>query len=1124
MPALMTPQTVLTANDAANQLQTNNLDALGLTALVLSQGWCTLAVTAADYQADTLRLRLASPVAAPFRAPLTFEAAPTRWSDVFGNPLAGPVAVMSLLPEAAHRLAHLVERRLGAPLARPVPVAMVVHGAVPQANQPQAIEWLDAGDPLVLAPAVPNAAQYDISFHDARGLPIDPLAVAALFLDLITNWTALSFGQSQGLWPAPGANGSLQTLVGLVPNGQGRRCHVVDLHGRAYTPTRAAATLKVLDATNAQVAGKTLGADGLVDLAAAEKLGRAAGDAAADTAAGNPLYWGPMPNGTLGQAAFAPPPLPAGVTLAAQFFRIAAVDLDWHLRGHRGGQPNALHTQGTGAIPADDGKVPNDLLPVVRRGLVTFDYLIDGMDTLGTAGQWAAAFPPAGNAVAQTYLASPAIDPALTLPPGPGALGRWPQFPPGLTPANGLVQGDDATRGLTAAYRQPGPNANAADALDVIVTIAAGAVRPGNQVRVYPRRFVVIESIDAAQPSFVRGDGGATLVGQDPQGNPLAMPILLVNPFGLDPANPPAQLPTQLLLDAVVTAPNGQRRLHSAVAVPVGAATAPWADNTPLFGGVPVLQAGQPLAQLTQAAPFGLTAAAPSDLFAVPATQSFAAGPAGGGAAANQILGLVRTLANESSAPREGPRLPTQARFETVLALGSAPAAGQQLAWQALLSGARWTFESRCARPELGDPGNPAGPDLHAAGVAADGQLAYDLALHAVRRCQPIIPVPVAAQPLTWGPGWIQTVSGADWNPPPAPAAGAAGSVSAVLLETVSSFVESPELTLDGVPTLGPTDTIQNNLQALVNQVAGWMGMTPPAVPAGATVANEARLRDLLRRETIAARSGQRDALWSLARALGEAREFVYIEGPAFDRTAWLPPQDPNDPDYDPSYVPKAHELDLVATLRAQMAANPRLKVMICVPRLPDFDPSQKHYVRAALKARAAAIGVLTTQDSTRVAAFHPVGFPGRAGAVRSTVVIVDDVWALVGATHWRRRGLTFDGSAAVASLDHALNARGTSSAIARFRQELLATRLGVSIPTGPAGSSVLWTRLAEPEAAFDALVDLLSVGGAGRCTPVWAGPKDTDVSALEPAWSDPDGGVEDAQQYLALLLADPLP
>jgi hypothetical protein len=38
------------------------------------------------------------------------------------------------------------------------------------------------------------------------------------------------------------------------------------------------------------------------------------------------------------------------------------------------------------------------------------------------------------------------------------------------------------------------------------------------------------------------------------------------------------------------------------------------------------------------------------------------------------------------------------------------------------------------------------------------------------------------------------------------------------------------------------------------------------------------------------------------------------------------------------------------------------------------------------------------------------MGFPGRTSRLESTVVIVDDVWTMVGSSTLRRRGLSFDG------------------------------------------------------------------------------------------------------------------
>lgn len=1050
MPALIPPLTVLTPADAASQLQSKGLDALGLTVPNLASGWSGTAPVAADYDAAFLRLTLSDPLAA-FRAPMRFVAAPTTWSTVQGIPVGGPVAVLELHPEAARRLAKLVEVRLGPPLLRPVPVAMVVHGVAMPAT-PQAIDWFRAGESLGLSGTHP------VTFHDARGLPIDPAAVAALFLDLLGFRPALGFGDPA--MPAVNAAGGLGGIAGLATSPL--RCHVIDPHGRSYAATRDQGKLKVVDGAGAEVA--EVGGSGIVELAAGQRLSRSTADDSADAAAnaGTPLHWGWATNSTLARAPLAPPTLPAGVTLATQFFRVVAVDLDWHLLGNR--TANIVT-----AIPGDDDSVPDFALPVVRLAVPNFDYLIDGMDVLGAAGQIAAGFPPAGTDVL-ALLASSEIDPGLAVPPAPGAAGHWPAFP-APDPGGGLPSTADPTAGMTAAFRAPadGPATN----LDVIVTIAADSVPPGTHLRVFPRRFVEIDAI-GEQPSFVRGDGGSTIA---VAGQPSS--VLLVNPFVLRAVDP-LPSPATLTVDVVATARNGQRRLHSAVELAVSATTVAAVDNSALFGGTALLAAPAMAALMSG---FGSTAVAPATLFGIPPTT-----PPGGGAPGS-IVELVRALANETTAPRQGPRLPTQGRFETVFALGAAPAAGQPLAWRAVLTGARWSDESRCALPQLGDPGNPPGPDLHAAGVRVDGQLAYDLALHALKRAQPVIPLSAST------PGWLLTTAGDNWADP---AADATGTVSAAMLETIAPFCDSPELGLPFIPVPQPGDTIQN----AVNALADALGVPRPTI----NVANEARLRRELQREMVTAKQGQRDALWSLARAIGQAREFVYVESPMFARTAR------------PGANPAPHEIDLVDSLRSAIQANPRLKVMICVPREPDFVHAKANWVRAALAARKQAIETLTAQDRQRVAAFQPIGFPGRPTELRSTVVIVDDVWALVGTSHFRRRGMTFDGAADVVSMDRALGPRGTSASIARFRQELMATRLGVPIPAGPAGTSALWTRLAEPEGAFDVLADLLASGGLGRCSPVWAGPTDTRVIPQGDDIADPDGVDTDGAGLLALF------
>ena len=500
-----------------------------------------------------------------------------------------------------------------------------------------------------------------------------------------------------------------------------------------------------------------------------------------------------------------------------------------------------------------------------------------------------------------------------------------------------------------------------------------------------------------------------------------------------------------------------------------------FADNSASFGG----SVAGPVAALL-ALP-GATAIAPSSTFGIPQVPTPAPLPVPPASpTATDLITWLRNLANENTSPRIGPHLPTQARFDTVLAVGAVTTAGAPYAWDAVLTGGRWAAESRCAAPDLGDPGNPAGPDAHLTGVRAQGQLAYDLAIHAIKRTQAVIPFSATT-------GWLLQTAGDNFDEPPADPDPPAGQphLAGAVLETVAPFVDSPELSFLPIPS----DTA--TIGGLVGDIATALGLPAPTI----TVNNEPRLRRQLQREIDTAKNGQRDAMWSIARAVAEAQEYVLVESPTFGRTAR--------PD---GTHPETGLVDLATLLAGRMGDNPRLKVLICVPRLPDLATTPASWYRSALAQRKAALQLLLDADPDRVAAFHPIGFPGRPTVGRSTVVLVDDVYALVGTSHWRRRGMTFDGGCDVALVDRSLDDRGVSGTIARFRQELLATRLGVPVPAGVATTSALWTRLAEPESAFDVVSDLLRAGGLGRCQPVWAGPTDTSVIPEADDKTDPNG------------------
>jgi hypothetical protein len=115
---------------------------------------------------------------------------------------------------------------------------------------------------------------------------------------------------------------------------------------------------------------------------------------------------------------------------------------------------------------------------------------------------------------------------------------------------------------------------------------------------------------------------------------------------------------------------------------------------------------------------------------------------------------------------------------------------------------------------------------------------------------------------------------------------------------------------------------------------------------------------------------------------------------------------------------------------------------------------------------------------------------------------------------------MTFDGSVSVASMDRQLDGVGVSASIAAFRQMLVARKLGVDVPAGPAATTALWTRLARPGPMFTALGEELDEGGQGYCSPVWAGPTDTTVIPQTDAISDPNGLDATAAALLGLYEA----
>jgi len=1006
---------LITAGDAQQRLLDDGLLGLGLTAPLLSPAWSTADPT---YDANALTLATGNGGVRPAFGSIRTWVADLRTAgvyDVSGLPLTGIGAVLRLHPQAAHRLESAVAWRLGAagPM-QPVPHTMVVRCQTNQALTPQ---WLAPGDVVdVAAGDLPI-----VSFHDVRGLTLDPVAVAALFADLATGAAALApMGMSN-------AQGGVTQIAGKA---SGVLVQVVDPHGAPFTAVDGHVP-RVVDASKNTVSDVS----GLVSLSAGQGI---APPVSADGAARVRVGW--AQNGTLDRN----PVYPPASTLSRRFLRVCAVDLKWHLLGNRSDQT----VQGIGKADTD---MPEEFRPVVRDR-VRLDYLVDGVDTLAAAGQALSAVTAGWQGLA--FASSPVLETAVGVPPAVGAAGHWPAFPApfgGAVPATGRPD-----QGLTASWS--GDH-------DVLLTFPGGTIPIDSHVRVYPQVFKVISSIQTDAPSFLRGDGASHVVADNN-----AFSLLLTDPQTL-PTEVKQPAGEVLTVDLVVTDRMGLMTIFGNVTVaiaPPGAAVAA-ADQ---FG------APDRLGAVT------LRAIAPSPVFGMPAP------PPANTNAPTDLVDLLRRLGGEDD-PRVGPRLPTQARFPTLVVVGTGPTSAP-LAWDAVVSGGRWARETRSAQQARANPGNPAGPDVHAAGVRIDGALAFDAAQIAVRRVQPLLPFV-----STVGIGWLPFVGSTGWVAPAEPAndtapAGqtAARTGAGAVLRTIAVKTESPELgLLNSIPV-----TVDDALQAIKDKLPAGLPLPDFDFDNGDQVLKE------IRREHATNKFGHRDAQWALRRAVRQARDLVFICSPQFSVTKWA-----HDGDVKP------HELDLVDELATRMGEQQSLLVLICVPRWPDFDPKYGGWVRHAFNARKAALKTLTDIDAKRVVAFHPNGFPGRAAAIRTTSVIVDDAWALVGSSHWRRRGMTFDEGVDVVGIDRALDSGGASTRIRAYRQALLATLTGVQAPVAPAADAD-WSRLAGTRSCHDLVADLVAEGGLGRLAPFWEGPTD-DVLTQSEHVADPDGGTAD--EYL---------
>jgi hypothetical protein len=214
------------------------------------------------------------------------------------------------------------------------------------------------------------------------------------------------------------------------------------------------------------------------------------------------------------------------------------------------------------------------------------------------------------------------------------------------------------------------------------------------------------------------------------------------------------------------------------------------------------------------------------------------------------------------------------------------------------------------------------------------------------------------------------------------------------------------------------------------------------------------------------------------------------------------------------------YSADLIALIQTQMAKMPGLRVIVCVNKNPDFAPGYEGMASYEVLDRLAILREMPWAEgspgmSSQFTMFHPIGFPGRFARVETGVVVIDDIWTMIGGGTFRRRGLTFDGSSDLALTDTLIE-NGRSAAIRDFRRALMANRLGIPIDS----AQPTYVALSEAATAFTAVQQGLAAGG--KIAPVWDGttPGLVPTPPLTAAEANPDGRDFDlaTSELIALL------
>lgn len=867
-------------------------------------------------------------------------------------------------------------------------------------------------------------------FFDENGLLIHPLFLASAFTTLLTAYTALNRDSS-----FPDQLSNIATLAT-----DSATVRLINADGTPYTDGHINGITLV---SGSGIALHTLNSYSGTDTAIQGELTRDADTGTTGTfpsLQAQQLLFSLATYGRMGNKVQLAK-LPSGTTLHHDFFTVKVLTLKQYLTG----TPNAAYN-GTKLEPA----------PFIRLN-EQVTLLNNGNDIIG---QIQSVF---SGTTTDSLCVGTALQPAFPLPANTSAT-QWPAFPAlgsGLTADTAAFPADFKKQlqdNAVAKFITPasGPTT------DIQLTLTGVPI--GAAIRVYNRVF-------EADAVIKRGDGAGGVVdttvaaatGRTFNGQCI---IELKDPLGLKRPDGTTTVPAsdaRLIVDIMINQRDAspKKRLCGAITIPITtpavAATPPVPDN---------ITATAAKRGVSNAAILGLDT---RGLTAIDFSS-----------AAN-TLNTILQLTGETN-PRDASRLPTMARRDLLCA------ASKTGGWDALIGGGRIAKEMHSAKADLGAPGTMGGKETQYTAVATQSnRLAYDIARMAFRRTTSIYDRIQQLADTAWNEPAAQTALGETDSP-----SGGRGNIHGAVLQTISPFCETPELALLKSVVESNIDDIPADWNALVDKVVTWInGIDTTGLPSllgtaanslrtelvnrlnslkDTNPANEARnerLYNELKRELSASCFGRRDTQWALKQAIAQARHFIYIESPGISFTQ--------------NGTADNYTADLFADLTARLNANPGLRVILCVPKLPDYHRSYDQWIRSEVKSRFTLLQGLPAQQ---VVCFHPIGFPGRPANIESHVVIVDDCWMLLGSSAFRRRGLTFDGSSDIVFTDGEL-LNGKSELIKSFRRTLLSQRLNVDMTNMSDARPVL---LEDARTSFDLIRQMLISGGLGRIERAWNG------------------------------------